>query len=144
MQDVSPPASQAPRPAPGGVVIVDDDPDFREFVRIVLEKHGYQVHEAEDATAGLRLIRQVAPDLVLLDAMMSYELAGVAAIRAIRSDPLLQATPLILISAVLSEAEDRFLPQDARDMVDRFLSKPISPDNLLAEVAGMVAHRAAD
>jgi CheY-like chemotaxis protein len=130
---------QAPRSAPVKVVIVDDDPDFREFVHIVLETHGYDVHEAHDAAAGLTLMRQVAPDVVLLDAMMSYELAGVGAIRAIRSDPQLQSTPLILISAVLSEDEDRFLPQDERNMVNRFLSKPISPDELLAEVAGVVA-----
>lgn len=130
---------QAPRPAPVKVVIIDDDPDFREFVKIVLETHGYEVHEAHDAVAGLALLREVAPDLVLLDAMMSYELAGVGAIRAIRSDPSLHSTPLILISAVLSEDEDRFLPQDERNMVDRFLSKPISPDELLAAVAGIVA-----
>ena len=137
MQDVSPPMPQAPRPVK--VVIVDDDPDFREFVHIVLQTHGYEVHEAHDAVAGLALMRDIAPDVVFLDAMMSYELAGVGAIRAIRSDPALQATPLILISAVLSEDEDRFLPQDERNMVDRFLSKPISPDELLAAVAGIVA-----
>jgi CheY-like chemotaxis protein len=137
MQDVSPPESQAPRPTPVKVVIVDDDPDFREFVQIVLERHGYEVHEAHDAAAGLALTREVRPDLVLLDAMMSYELAGVGAIRAIRSDPSLKSTPLILISAVLSEDEDRFLPQDERNMVDLFLSKPISPDELLAAVAGI-------
>jgi DNA-binding response OmpR family regulator len=118
------------------VVIVDDDPDFREFVHIVLETHGYEVHEAHNAMEGLALMRTVAPDLVLLDAMMSYELAGVGMIRSIRSDPQLARTPLILISAVLSEDEDRFLPADERAMVDRFLSKPISPDELLAEVAG--------
>ena len=71
--------------------------------------------------------------------MMSYELAGVGAIRAIRSDPHLQSTPLILISAVLSEDEDRFLPPDERSMVNRFLSKPISPDELLAAVASIAA-----
>lgn len=134
--------SQAPRPAPVKVVVVDDDPDFREFVHIVLETHGYEVHEAEDASAGLALMRAVGPDLVLLDAMMSYELAGVGAIRAIRSDPQLHATPLILISAVLSEDEDRFLPADERSMVNRFLSKPISPDDLLAAVAGITVPRA--
>jgi CheY-like chemotaxis protein len=142
MQDLSPPMPQAPRPAPVKVVIIDDDPDFREFVRIVLERHGYEVYEADDASAGLALMREVTPDLALLDAMMSYELAGVGAIRAVRSDPKLQSTPLILISAVLSEDEDRFLPQDERSMVNRFLSKPISPDELLAAVAGLVAPHA--
>lgn len=120
---------------PTHIVIVDDDPDFREFVHIVLEAHGYVVHEAHDAMEGLALMRAVEPDLVLLDAMMSYELAGVGMIRTVRADSALAHTPLILISAVLSEDEDRFLPADERAMVDRFLSKPISPDELLAEVA---------
>ncbi len=124
------------------IVIVDDDPDFREFVHIVLEAHGYEVFEAHNAMQGLALMHSVAPDLVLLDAMMSYELAGVGMIRSVRSDPQLSHTPLILISAVLSEDEDRFLPADERAMVDRFLSKPISPDELLAEVASTLASAA--
>ncbi len=134
---MSPPTTQDS--APRRVVIIDDDPDFREFVRIVLETHGYQVLEAENASDGLALMRAVAPDLVLLDAMMSYELAGVGAIRAVRTDPVLAHVPLILISAVLSEDEDRFLPADERNMVDRFLSKPISPDELLAEVSSILS-----
>ena len=120
------------------IVIVDDDPDFREFVHIVLEAHGYEVHEARNAVEGLALMRASTPDLLLLDAMMSYELAGVDMIRTVRADPQLKHTPLILISAVLSEDEDRFLPADERAMVDRFLSKPISPDELVAEVAGVL------
>lgn len=134
---MSPPTTQDS--APRRVVIIDDDPDFREFVRIVLETHDYQVLEAENASDGLALMRAVAPDLVLLDAMMSYELAGVGAIRAVRTDPVLAHVPLILISAVLSEDEDRFLPADERNMVDRFLSKPISPDELLAEVSSILS-----
>jgi CheY-like chemotaxis protein len=123
---------------PTRVLIVDDDPDFREFVRIVLESHGYEVNEAANASAGLAMMRSSIPDLVLLDAMMSYELAGIGTIQAVRSDPQLAHIPLILISAVLSDDEDRFLPADQRAMVNRFLSKPISPDELLAEVAAIL------
>jgi CheY-like chemotaxis protein len=130
---MSPPTAQSPSGTK--VLIVDDDPDFREFVRIVLESHGYRVWEASNAPAGLALMRDVQPHLVLLDAMMSYELAGIGTIRAVRNDPDLAHIPLILISAVLSEDEDRFLPPDERAMVNRFLTKPVSPDELLAEVA---------
>ena len=70
--------------------------------------------------------------------MMSYDLAGIGIIRIVRSDPQLRDLPLILISAVLSEDEDRFLPADERTMVNRFLTKPISPDELLTEVAAIV------
>ena len=120
---------------PTKILIIDDDPDFREFVRIVLESHDYAVLEAENAADGLALMRTGSPALVLLDAMMSYELAGVGTIRSVREDPALAHIPLILISAVLSQDEDRFLPADERAMINRFLSKPISPDQLLAEVA---------
>jgi CheY-like chemotaxis protein len=130
-------------PSPGlKILIVDDDPDFCEFVRIVLERHGYRVLEASNAPAGLALMHDESPSLVLLDAMMSYELAGIGTIRAVRSDPQLTHIPLILISAVLSEDEDRFLPADERSMVDRFLSKPISPDELLTEVGDLLKETA--
>src|SRR5512135_1835707 len=125
-------------PPPTTILIVDDDPDFREFVRIVLESHDYAVLEAANAPSGLALMRDRQPNLVLLDAMMSYELAGIGIIRTVRQDPELAHIPLILISAVLSDDEDRFLPADERNMVDRFLTKPISPDALLAEVGSIV------
>jgi two-component system OmpR family response regulator len=125
---------------PTTVLIVDDDPDFREFVHIVLESHGYRVLEASNAPAGLALMHEHRPNVVLLDAMMSYELAGIGIIRTVRSDPLpeLAQTPLILISAVLAQDEDRFLPADERAMVNRFLTKPISPDELLLEVTAVL------
>ncbi len=128
---------------PTTILIVDDDPDFREFVRIVLENHGYQVLEAANAPSGLALMRDRRPGLVLLDAMMSYELAGIGIIRTVRTDPELAHIPLILISAVLSDDEDRFLPADERNMVDRFLSKPISPDALVNEVGALLRTRPA-
>lgn len=124
---------------PTKILIIDDDPDFREFVRIVLESHGYTVLEAENAHGGLALMRRESPHLVVLDAMMSYELAGVGIIRTVREDAQLSQIPLILISAVLSQDEDRFLPADERAMVNRFLSKPISPDQLLAEITSTLA-----
>ena len=127
---------------PTTILIIDDDPDFREFVRIVLESRDYAVLEAGNAEDGLRLIRDDLPALVLLDAMMSYELAGVGIIRSVRENPKLAHIPLILISAVLSQDEDRFLPADERTMVNRFLTKPISPDQLLAEIAGTLAEKA--
>ncbi len=121
------------------ILIVDDDADFREFVRIVLESHGYEVCEAANVPAGLELMRDARPSLVLLDAMISYELAGVSALRAVRGDPRLARIPLIMVSAVLSADADRFLPAEQRALVDRFLSKPVSPDELVAEVAGLLA-----
>jgi DNA-binding response OmpR family regulator len=86
-------------------------------------------------------MRERHPELVLLDAMMSYGLTGLGLIRAVRSEPQLACTPLILISAVLSQDEDRFLSNGERQMVDRFLTKPISPDVLQAEVDSLLRSR---
>ncbi len=121
------------------VLVIDDDADFREFVRIVLESHEYRVLEAENAANGLALMRTQHPDAVLLDAMMSYELAGLGIIKTVRQDPTVANTPLILISAVLSDDEDRFLSAGERSMVDRFLTKPISPETLLVEIAAVLS-----
>jgi two-component system OmpR family response regulator len=124
---------------PTTVLIVDDDPDFREFVRIVLESHAFSILEAANAESGLALMRSHRPDIVLLDAMMSYKLAGIGVIKTIRSEPDLHDIPLVLISAVLSDDESRFLPASERSMVDRFLTKPISPDELLAQIAAVLS-----
>ena len=54
------------------IVIVDDDPDFLEYMRIVLRSVGYRVDTATGAAEGLALIRSVLPDLIISDVMMSY------------------------------------------------------------------------
>jgi two-component system alkaline phosphatase synthesis response regulator PhoP len=54
------------------IVIVDDDPDFLEYARIVLRSAGYRVDMATSAAEGLALIRSVTPDLIIVDVMMSY------------------------------------------------------------------------
>ena len=59
---------------------MDDDPDFAEFVRMILERRRLS-RAGSVRQAGLALIRAELPGLVLLDAMMSYELAGVGTIR---------------------------------------------------------------
>jgi excisionase family DNA binding protein len=64
------------RSGPGGrepgplVLVVDDDPQLREFIRVNLEAEGYNVREAESAESGLEAIEDQSPDLVLLDVMM--------------------------------------------------------------------------
>lgn len=133
------PLSPIPSAGKGRILIVDDDPDFREFVRIVLEAHGYEVLEAANATACLALMRASRPHLTLLDAMMSYELTGIDIIRAVRNDPELAALPLVLVSAVLNERADRFLPAGERRLLDRLLTKPISPAELLRTVTATLA-----
>ena len=82
------------------IVIIDDDPDFIEYTRIVLESASYQVLTATNAADGLALVRESVPDLIITDVMMSYTLEGTSVTREIRSNPELSETPVLVITAI--------------------------------------------
>ena len=122
-------------PSRATVLVIDDDFDFVEFARIVLESGGYEVRAAERADEGLALMRQIRPDVVLLDAVISYTLNGLNVSREIRSDPQLRGIPLILISAILTDDDlDPLHDEDDGPTYDLFMSKPIEPTDLLEQV----------
>ena len=127
--------------AKGKILVIDDDPDFLEFVRIVLESRDYEVHTAENASEGLAAMRRVKPDLVLLDVMMSYALDGLNVTRKMRGDPELREIPLILISAIVSQEESALFPTDEYLRADLCMSKPVEPAELLEQVSGFIARR---
>ena len=78
------------------IIVIDDDRDFLEYARIVLESASYSVLTAMDAQEGLALIRESPPDLIITDVMMSYTLEGVSVARAIGEDPALCQIPVIV------------------------------------------------
>ena len=122
------------------VLVIDDDPDFLEFVRIVLESRDYQVVTAETAGEGLSKMVQLEPDLVLLDVVMSYQFNGLSVTQEIRRTPQLRDIPLILVSAIVSDEDPDFFPpsEDGPDH-DLFLSKPIEPAELLKRVDELIS-----
>lgn len=123
------------------VLVIDDDFDFVEYARIVLESAGYDVLTAETVDLGLALMRQKRPDVVLLDAVISYDLAGLSVSRVIQNDPDLSNIPVILVSAIVTDEELDFLPGHEGSAFDAFMSKPIEPGDLLEQVQKLVAER---
>jgi len=123
-----------PREGPPLILIVDDDPDFVEANRIVLEAAGYQVISAANGEQGLRAMRQERPDLVILDVMMSGILDGLDASMRMQAERGLERTPILMISSITSSDYAAMFPTDQYVPVESFLSKPVSPDQLLAEV----------
>jgi putative two-component system response regulator len=116
------------------ILVIDDDPDFCEYARIVLESASYDVLTAMDAAEGLTLIRQVTPDLIITDVMMSYTLEGFSVTRAIREDAQLRRIPVIVISAIARSPDADIFPEGTQPAQDGFLTKPVPPDTLLAAV----------
>lgn len=119
------------------VLVIDDDPDFCDFVRIVLSANGYLVRTAVSAHEGLALMRTERPDLVIVDVMMSYVLDGWTVSREMHFDPQLRDIPVMMVSAVVSSEEDDLLPTGENGRVDAFMSKPLDPSALLRRVADL-------
>lgn len=125
--------------AKGLILVVDDDPDFVEITRAVLEKEGFEVISAASGSQGLARARREHPDLVILDVMMSSVLDGVDASQTMRDDPELSVIPLIMISSIAqSEHADQF-PTDEYIHVDAWLAKPVQPQELLKKVSTLIA-----
>jgi len=120
------------------ILVIDDDPDFCGYVEIILSANGYQVRTAENAEVGLALARSEAPDLVMVDLMMSYGLAGRRVTREMAHDPQLCRIPVLMVSAIVSDGDDEIIPTGEDGHVDAFMTKPLEPSELLACVAGLM------
>lgn len=122
----------------GLILVIDDDPDFVEITRTVLEKEGYDVISAANGDQGLLRMRNEHPDLVVLDIMMSSILDGVSVSQAMREDEELRQIPLVMASSIAqSEHADQF-PTDEYMHVDAWLSKPVQPAELLSTVNKLI------
>jgi len=116
------------------VLVVDDDPDFVESIRIVLRSADMQVLSANSGSAGLTSMITMPPDLVILDIMMDGVLDGWDASWKIRSTPGLKDVPILVVSSITSSDYLSLIPTDDDNLIDNFLSKPVAPDRLLSEV----------
>ena len=109
------------------ILVVEDDQNISELLRLYLEKEGYTVNIADDGGKGVELYRRLKPDLVLLDLMLPV-LDGWGVLRAIRQDG---KTPVIMLTAK-GETIDKVagLKQGADD----YITKPFNPVEVLARV----------
>ena len=113
------------------ILVIDDDPDFLDYVTIVLSTNGYVVHTACSASDGLRMMRVVCPHLVIADVMMSFVLDGWTISREMHADPDLCEIPVLMVSAIVSDKDDDLFPAGESGRVDAFMSKPLEPSALL-------------
>ncbi len=124
--------------SPARILVIDDDPDFVEFVRIILQAQGYDVLCAYNAEHGLELLRRERPDLVLLDILMSYSMAGLQVTRTIQQDADLSTIPLIVISSVFTD-QQALEHQESMSAISAFLTKPVEPSELVQLIRDTLA-----
>ncbi|MDT7835724.1 response regulator transcription factor [Aquabacterium sp. OR-4] len=119
------------------ILVVDDQQDIRELVRMTLETGGHEVHEAANGSAALRLAGQLAPDLVLLDVMMPGSLDGLDVCRCLKQPGGDGAPPrmkVVMLSACHATSDQH---AGLAAGADGYLAKPFSPRALLALVSSL-------
>jgi formate transporter len=121
------------------VLVVDDDPDFVEITRTILDKEGYGVATASNGTQAWQSMMRDKPDLVLLDVMMSTTLEGVDLSRRMAADPKLRDVPIIMISSIDSTWHADKLPDNVHIPIDAWISKPVNPEHLLRTIRRFIA-----
>jgi len=114
------------------ILIVEDQADIRELIRMTLEIEAFDIYEAENGDIGLTQARSLKPDLVLLDVMMPGSLDGFAVCAQIKNDPALKRMKVIILSA---KGQDSDKQQGKQAGADGYLTKPFSPKQLLDVVS---------
>lgn len=119
------------------VLVADDDRDILQLVSFRLERADYEVVQANDGEEALRLVKELRPDLAVLDLMMP-KLNGYEVIREIRRDEETKAIPVILLTARVQEAD---VARGFEAGADDYLKKPFSPQELRARVQAILGRR---
>ncbi|MEE9118783.1 MAG: response regulator [Calditrichia bacterium] len=115
------------------ILIIDDDIDLVEAMRLTLENAGFDVIDAQDGQKGLEKIEKEKPDLVLLDVMMETQDEGFHIAYQIRNNEETADLPIIMLTAVGAETGFSFDKEKDEDFlpVDEFIEKPVNPDTLI-------------
>lgn len=112
------------------ILLVDDHADIRRLLRITLGK-AYDVLEADEGVTALEIARCEKPDLVVLDVMMPGEMDGLQVLDAIKADPALLKTRVIMVTA-RGQAKD--YEYGMQRGADAYFIKPFSPLQLVAAI----------
>jgi CheY-like chemotaxis protein len=119
------------------ILVVDDDPDARDFFVTVLEDHGYATVSARDGNEALDRIGDGLPDLVTLDITMP-EKSGVGVYRKLREEEGLKDIPVIIITGVSDDFKHFISTRRQVPPPEGYLSKPVEPDQLVEKVRELV------
>ena len=132
---ISPTRGRDHDPSTSTILVVDDNPGNRVLLNRRLSRHGYRVHEVENATEALARLATGGIDLILLDVLLPG-MDGLTLCRTIKADPQTAAIPVLLVTA-LHERQDRLagIAAGAND----FLSKPIDGQDLLLRCRNALA-----
>ena len=122
------------------ILMIDDDADLAAALRVLLEGKGHQFHTAANGELGLRRVKEIGPDLIILDVMMDRYTEGFRVAQRLRDSSddseyaAYREVPILVLTAVHRTTSFRFGPNEDSLPVDELLEKPVSADRLMATV----------
>jgi len=128
----------------GTILLVDDDRDIRDSLKIILESKGYTVQTATNGREALAAIKAKLPDLMILDVMMSTDTEGFDLAFELKQKPAYKGLPIIILTSFLekvrAEGPGKFQHILGEDWPAKWLfEKPVDTKKLLAKIEGILA-----
>lgn len=112
------------------ILVIEDEKQLVELLSFRLEANGYKVETAFDGQGGLEKIRQLKPDLVVLDIMMP-KMHGYDVCRLSKENEATKTIPIIMLTA---HTQEKDIEESRRAGADSFVAKPFEPEQLLSEI----------
>ncbi len=125
------------------ILVVDDDMDIRDSLKIILEKNGYGVRLARNGAEALKELKDQVPDLMILDVMMSTDTEGFDLAYELKNSQEYENLPIILLTSFLEkvreEGPDQFQHILGEEWPAKWLfEKPIDSERLLKKLEGIL------
>ena len=119
------------------VLVVDDEPDARDYLTTVLQDNGFATVIAKDGTEAIAKLEEAVPDLVSLDITMP-EKSGVSVYRKLKEDDQLKDVPVIIITGVSDEFQKFISTRRQVPPPDGYISKPVDADVFIKMVGDLI------
>lgn len=119
------------------ILIIDDDADIVEAMKVVLEAKDYKVISAESGQEGMNKVKQDKPDLIILDVMMESADKGFDVARELKQDKDYKDIPIVMLTAIKEKTSFDFKTEAGDETwlpVDDYCDKPINPEELIKKV----------
>lgn len=125
------------------ILIIDDDFDYADALKIVLENQGYQVRHENNIQDGRSSVQSEPPDLIILDVMMDKHTDGFDLCADLKNDQACRLIPILMVTAVTEKTGFKFSPSTDGEYLqaDDYVAKPVPVTDLLSRVNKLIQGR---
>jgi len=133
--------------SPKLVLIIDDDPDFCDYLKMLLNDNGYEAVTLTNTSRGIDYLKMRKPDLITLDLMMPGEISGAKLFRFLRTTEEWKRIPVMVITGISAPEEradaeyDKVFKSRTLPGPESYMEKPIEPTGFIEEVKRLTGEK---